>query len=83
MEELINAFNELNINEKKIINDVIENNNDINFIIQSLKNIKLDNNEINKKLSITIELIIKYYNILTTKKRCVYFNNIKTPYFIY
>ena len=92
MEELINTFNQLNIAGKIIVKDIMDNTNsknDIEFIIESLQNIKLDNlnslnsEEDNKKIDLAIKLIKNYYNILSSKKRCVYFNDIKTPYFIY
>jgi hypothetical protein len=80
MEDLIDIFNQLNIDEKKIVKSIQDDN--IDLIINSLNNLKIDNLD-NKKIDLAIELVKNYYNILSSKKRCVYFNNIKTPYFIY
>jgi len=87
MDELVEAFNNLNLQEKTIIKNVIENNNDIDSVIESFNKIKIDNNnnpEVDKnKLNIAINMILSYSKILINKKKCVCIDTIKSPFLIY
>jgi len=76
MDELIGSFSQLNISEKKIINKIINENDDIDNLIGSFEKINISNQEEIRNIDITenfhktVLKFIDFFKILRTKERC-------------
>ncbi len=86
MDEIINLFDNLNINDKNIITNNINNKDNIDDLIKSFENIKISLNKetsTSKEIITVIEKIIDFFSILRKKKPCrIKFDNY-FPKYIY
>jgi hypothetical protein len=91
MEELVSSFSQLNISEKKIINKIIIENNEMDDLIGSFEKINISNLDEIKKIDInltenfqkTVIVFINYFKILQNKGRCNVGVNFIMPKWIY
>ncbi len=89
MDDLINSFNNLSINDKSILSNVIKQNDNVDDLINSLNNLtigKTENiqEEINQPIISTeckkvIRKMIDYFSILNNKERCFFKVNHEMP----
>lgn len=93
MDDLIDSFNKLSVNDKTIVTNVIKQNDNIDDLINGLQELTIDssnnttNNIIQNTNTVTvsneckkvISKMINYFSILNNKERCFFKVNHESP----